>query len=107
MQISYDSFFLQKRHKKFMAHKHYLAYICILFQNQFNVVTYSIVGDNEALNLFSIDQNGNIRTTDSLFGRSELSYVVCNKHSTLLIFVYSPARCTRIRNLRFEVVESK
>ena len=55
-----------------------MARVILFFflQNQFNVVSYEIVGDNEAVNLFSINQNGDIFTTSSLFGRSEASYVV-------------------------------
>jgi len=47
-----------------------------MLQGQFGTVALSIVGDNEALNLFTVDNTGVIRTTQSLFSRSEASYTV-------------------------------
>ncbi|WAQ95445.1 FAT4-like protein [Mya arenaria] len=43
---------------------------------QFGQVSYAIVGDNEAVNLFNIDQSGIIRTSGTLFGRSESTYTI-------------------------------
>ncbi|XP_052799205.1 protocadherin Fat 4-like [Mya arenaria] len=41
---------------------------------QFGQVSYAFVGDNKAVNLFNIDQSSIIRTSGTLFGRSESTY---------------------------------
>ena len=47
-----------------------------LFQDPYNRVTYSIIGDDLAQNRFSIDQSGIIRTTTGIQGDNSDYYIV-------------------------------
>lgn len=62
---------------------------CFLFQSPYNQVTYSIVSQSNNANLFSIQQDGVIRITNTVTSSSDAQYTVSQFNNHVMVIISS------------------